>query len=77
MRKITPLRLSEGGEKRECGWPKDKFGISWQIVPAILGPMPHDSDPARSGRVPRAPWQMAKLDVARLQQAYDGQQEEV
>ncbi len=69
--------LSEGGEKRDCGWVKDRYGISWQIVPAILGPMLHDSDPARSGRVLKALWQMAKLDVARLQQAYDGQQEEV
>jgi predicted 3-demethylubiquinone-9 3-methyltransferase (glyoxalase superfamily) len=79
QREIDELweRLSEGGEKRDCGWVKDRFGISWQIVPAILGPMLHDSDPVRSGRVLQALWQMGKLDVARLRQAYDGQQEEV
>jgi predicted 3-demethylubiquinone-9 3-methyltransferase (glyoxalase superfamily) len=79
QREIDELweRLSEGGEKRDCGWVKDRFGISWQIVPAMLGPMLHDSDPARSGRVLQALWQMGKLDVARLRQAYDGQQEEV
>ena len=69
--------LSEGGEKRECGWVKDRFGISWQIVPAILGPMLHDSDPEKSGRVMQALWQMAKLDVAGLRRAYDGSQEEL
>src|SRR3954451_7922793 len=65
-------RLSEGGEKRQCGWLKDKFGISWQIVPAMLGEMLHDSDAARSGRVMQALRRMDKLDIARLRQAYDG-----
>jgi predicted 3-demethylubiquinone-9 3-methyltransferase (glyoxalase superfamily) len=65
-------RLSEGGEKRQCGWLKDKFGISWQILPASLGPMLHDSDAEKSGRVLQALWQMEKLDIARLRQAYDG-----
>jgi predicted 3-demethylubiquinone-9 3-methyltransferase (glyoxalase superfamily) len=69
-------KLSEDGEKRQCGWLKDKFGISWQIVPAVLGEMLHDSNPARSGRVMRALLQMAKLDLVDLQQAYNGQQEE-
>jgi predicted 3-demethylubiquinone-9 3-methyltransferase (glyoxalase superfamily) len=78
QREIDELweRLSEGGETRECGWLKDKFGISWQIVPAMLGPMLHDSDPARSGRVLKALWQMAKLDIAGLRRAYGGQQED-
>jgi predicted 3-demethylubiquinone-9 3-methyltransferase (glyoxalase superfamily) len=66
-------KLSEGGEKRQCGWLRDKFGISWQIVPAMLGPMLHDSDPARSSRVMQALRRMDKLDIARLRQAYDGQ----
>jgi len=68
-------KLSEGGKKIKCGWLKDKFGISWQIVPAILGEMLHGSDTARSGRVMQAMLQMEKLDIARLRQAYDGQQE--
>lgn len=70
-------RLSEGGKKIQCGWLRDKFGISWQIVPAILGEMLHDPDPARSGRVLKALWQMDKLDIARLRQAYDEYQEDL
>ena len=65
-------RLSEGGEKRQCGWLKDKFGISWQIVPAALGRMLHDPDAEKSSRVMQALLQMEKLDLARLRQAYDG-----
>jgi predicted 3-demethylubiquinone-9 3-methyltransferase (glyoxalase superfamily) len=65
-------RLSEGGEKRRCGWLKDKFGISWQIVPAALGRMLHDPDAGKSSRVMQALLQMEKLDLARLRQAYDG-----
>jgi len=68
-------RLSEGGEKRQCGWLKDRFGISWQIVPAMLGEMLRDPDPARSGRVMQALRKMDKLDIAGLRRAYDGQQE--
>ena len=78
QREIDDLweRLSEGGEMRDCGWLKDKFGISWQITPAILGEMLHDSDTARSSRVLQALWRMEKLDIVRLRQAYDGQQED-
>src|SRR3954463_14128479 len=65
-------RLSEGSEKRRCGWVKDKFGISWQIVPAALGRMLHDPDTEKSGRVMQALLQMEKLDLAHLRQAYDG-----
>jgi predicted 3-demethylubiquinone-9 3-methyltransferase (glyoxalase superfamily) len=70
-------RLSEGGEKRQCGWLKDKFGISWQIVPAMLGEMLHDADTARSGRVMQALRRMDKLDIAGLRRAYDGHQEDL
>ena len=64
-------RLSEGGEKQPCGWLKDKFGLSWQIVPSVLGRMLHDKDARKSGRVMKAMLQMKKLDIARLKQAYD------
>jgi predicted 3-demethylubiquinone-9 3-methyltransferase (glyoxalase superfamily) len=65
------LRLSEGGATGRCGWLKDKFGLSWQIVPTALGKMMADKDPAKSRRVMEAMLQMDKLDVTRLQQAYD------
>lgn len=64
-------KLSEGGEKNVCGWLKDKYGLSWQIVPSILGQLMSDKDPSRSARVLQALMQMTKLDIARLQQAYD------
>jgi len=66
-------RLSEGGEEGRCGWLKDRFGLSWQIVPSILGKLMSDPDPARSGRVMNALLQMRKLDIAVLQQAYAGE----
>jgi predicted 3-demethylubiquinone-9 3-methyltransferase (glyoxalase superfamily) len=65
-------RLSEGGETVQCGWLRDKFGVSWQIVPMALGEMLRDADPARSDRVLRALMQMVKLDIAALRKAYDG-----
>jgi predicted 3-demethylubiquinone-9 3-methyltransferase (glyoxalase superfamily) len=65
-------KLSEGGEKQRCGWLKDKFGLSWQIVPAALGRMLQDEDPERSKRVMEAMLQMDKIEISRLQQAYDG-----
>jgi predicted 3-demethylubiquinone-9 3-methyltransferase (glyoxalase superfamily) len=64
-------RLSDGGAKSRCGWLKDKYGLSWQIIPAVLGEIMNDPDPARSGRVMAALLQMDKLDLAALQQAYD------
>jgi predicted 3-demethylubiquinone-9 3-methyltransferase (glyoxalase superfamily) len=64
-------RLSEGGEMVQCGWLKDKFGVSWQIVPASLGEMLGDADPARTDRVMRALMKMIKLDIAALKKAYD------
>jgi predicted 3-demethylubiquinone-9 3-methyltransferase (glyoxalase superfamily) len=64
--------LVDGGSASRCGWLKDKFGLSWQIVPTALGRMLVDPDPAKSGRAMRAMLEMDKLDIARLQAAYDG-----
>jgi predicted 3-demethylubiquinone-9 3-methyltransferase (glyoxalase superfamily) len=64
--------LSEGGQIRQCGWLTDKFGITWQIVPSILPKMLRDPDPAKSKRVMQTMMKMVKLDIAPLQQAYDG-----
>src|SRR5262245_52768267 len=67
------VRLTaDGGEPGRCGWLKDKFGLSWQIIPKKLGQMIGGSDPAKSGRAVQAMLQMNKLDVAKLQQAHDG-----
>jgi predicted 3-demethylubiquinone-9 3-methyltransferase (glyoxalase superfamily) len=63
---------ADGGEKSRCGWLKDKFGVSWQIIPTALGRMLADKDPARSRRVMAAMLQMDKIDIAALQRAYDG-----
>src|SRR5216117_2868096 len=63
-------KLSEGGEKVECGWLKDKYGVSWQIVPTVLDEMLQDKDAERSQRVMKAMLQMKKLDIARLEEAY-------
>lgn len=65
-------RLSDGGEKGECGWLKDRFGVSWQVVPAMLDTMMRDADLARAGRVMRALLSMKKIDIAALEQAYHG-----
>ncbi len=64
-------RLSEGGEKGQCGWLKDKFGVSWQIVPTILGELLNDPDAEKSRRVTQAMLQMGKLDIEILKQAYE------
>ena len=64
-------RLSEGGEKGPCGWLTDKFGLSWQIVPTILGVLMSDKDREKVDRVTHAMLQMGKLDIALLKQAYD------
>jgi predicted 3-demethylubiquinone-9 3-methyltransferase (glyoxalase superfamily) len=63
-------KLSEGGEKQRCGWLKDKYGLSWQIIPAALGKMLHDKDAEKAKRVMTAMLQMDKIDIQRLQQAY-------
>ena len=63
-------KLSEGGKKVECGWLKDKYGVSWQIVPIVLIEMLQDKDAEKSQRVMKAMLQMKKLDIARLEEAY-------
>lgn len=65
--------LSAGGEEGQCGWLKDKFGLSWQVVPRALGVLAGDPDPAKAQRVIKAMLQMKKLDVALLQRAYADQ----
>jgi predicted 3-demethylubiquinone-9 3-methyltransferase (glyoxalase superfamily) len=62
----------DGGAPSQCGWLKDKFGLSWQIVPNTLGRMLGDKDPAKSQRVMQAMLQMKKLDLKQLELAYDG-----
>jgi predicted 3-demethylubiquinone-9 3-methyltransferase (glyoxalase superfamily) len=64
-------KLSEGGEIEQCGWLKDKYGISWQIVPTILGELLNDKDSEKSSRVMKAMLQMKKIDIAALKQAYE------
>lgn len=64
-------RLSEGGEKGPCGWLKDRYGVSWQIVPTALFRLMGDPDPEKSQRVTQAMLKMGKLDISLLQQAYD------
>jgi predicted 3-demethylubiquinone-9 3-methyltransferase (glyoxalase superfamily) len=66
-------RLIEGGgEPQPCGWLKDKFGLSWQVVPNALGTLLQDKDPARAQRTMEAMMKMSKLDIAALKKAYDG-----
>jgi predicted 3-demethylubiquinone-9 3-methyltransferase (glyoxalase superfamily) len=65
-------KLSEGGEQEQCGWLKDKFGVSWQIVPNILGEMMQDKDAEKSEKVMKALIQMKKIDIQSLQKAYAG-----
>jgi len=62
-------KLSAGGEKSRCGWLKDKFGLSWQIIPSALGELMTDPDPAKSQRVMQAMMQMGKIDIEGLQRA--------
>jgi predicted 3-demethylubiquinone-9 3-methyltransferase (glyoxalase superfamily) len=63
---------ADGGAPSRCGWLKDKFGLSWQVVPNALGKMLTDKDPAKAKRTMDTMLQMDKLDLKRLQQAYDG-----
>ena len=65
-------KLSAGGEKGRCGWLKDKFGVSWQIVPPILGEMLGDDDEQKSQRAMQAMLRMRKLDIAKLKKAFAG-----
>jgi len=63
-------KLLEGGEESRCGWLKDKYGLSWQIIPTILGELLQDTDAEKAQRVLNAMLQMAKIDIAALQRAY-------
>ena len=64
-------KLTKGGEEVQCGWLKDKYGISWQIVPTILGELMSDPDPVKAQRVTKAMLQMKKIDIKALKQAYE------
>jgi predicted 3-demethylubiquinone-9 3-methyltransferase (glyoxalase superfamily) len=66
-------KLSEDGEKGQCGWLKDKYGVSWQIVPTVLDEMLQDRDPKKSEKVMEALLQMGKIDIKTLKQAYEQQ----
>lgn len=66
-------RLTEGGQESQCAWLKDKYGLSWQIVPTVLIEMLQDEDAEKSKRVMEAMFQMTKIDIATLQRAYEGQ----
>jgi predicted 3-demethylubiquinone-9 3-methyltransferase (glyoxalase superfamily) len=67
-------RLSEGGDEKaqQCGWLKDKYGLSWQVVPRILVEMINDPDPERSQRAVSAMLEMKKFDIAAIKQVYEG-----
>jgi len=64
-------KLSEGGETSMCGWLKDQFGLSWQVVPGILTDLLQDEDPAKANRVMQAMLQMTKIEIAELKRAYE------
>jgi predicted 3-demethylubiquinone-9 3-methyltransferase (glyoxalase superfamily) len=66
-------KLSAGGEPGRCGWLTDKFGVSWQVVPRVLSELLSDPDPAKAGRVMKAMLQMSKIDIAKLEQASEGE----
>ncbi|MBI3122931.1 MAG: VOC family protein [Ignavibacteriales bacterium] len=65
-------KLTEGGGEAQCGWLKDKFGLSWQVVPTAMGKLFSSPDPEKTNRVMKAMLQMKKLVIADLQKAYDG-----
>ena len=64
-------KLSEGGEKQRCGWLKDKYGVSWQIIPTALQKLMSDPNPKKAAGVMQAMLQMDKIDIRRLQEAHD------
>ena len=66
-------KLSEGGEKGPCGWLTDRYGVSWQIIPRVLGELLRDEDAEKSQRVMNAMLQMSKIDIEGLKQAYAAQ----
>jgi predicted 3-demethylubiquinone-9 3-methyltransferase (glyoxalase superfamily) len=63
---------ADGGAEGRCGWLTDKFGVSWQIIPRVLSERLNDRDPAKAGRVMNAMLQMNKIDIAKLEEAYEG-----
>jgi predicted 3-demethylubiquinone-9 3-methyltransferase (glyoxalase superfamily) len=65
-------KLTAGGKEVQCGWLKDKYGLSWQIVPTILGQLMQDKDPEKTKRVTQAMLQMVKIDIEGLKRAYQG-----
>lgn len=65
------MRLAAGGSEGRCGWLKDKFGLSWQIIPSALGELLQSKDPVKAGRAMNAMLQMKKIDIQRLKQASD------
>lgn len=65
-------KLSKGGEKQPCGWVRDKFGVSWQIVPETLMKLMGDKDKVKAGRVMQAMMKMRKIDIVKLKKAYAG-----
>jgi len=65
-------KLGSGGEPQRCGWLKDRFGLSWQVIPTALMELMGDPDPARAGRVTQAMLQMDKIDIAALRRAHEG-----
>jgi predicted 3-demethylubiquinone-9 3-methyltransferase (glyoxalase superfamily) len=66
-------KLTAGGKEERCGWLKDKFGLSWQIIPSVLGKLLRDKDRAKANRVMQAMLQMNKIDIKRLEQAHAGE----
>jgi len=64
-------KLSVGGRKDRCGWLQDKFGLSWQIIPTALGELMYDKDPAKSQRVMQAMLKMTKIEIKKLEEAYN------
>lgn len=65
-------KLSKGGSESRCGWLKDKYGLSWQVVPSILGKLLGDKDPVKAKRVMDAMLKMSKINIKALQDAYEG-----
>jgi predicted 3-demethylubiquinone-9 3-methyltransferase (glyoxalase superfamily) len=66
-------KLSAGGSESRCGWLKDKYGLSWQIIPSALGEMLGDKDPKKAARVMQAMMAMGKIEIAKLKEAYERQ----
>ena len=66
-------KLSAGGDQMQCAWLRDKYGVTWQIVPRVLRELIEDKDPVKSQRVVRAMMQMVKIDIEALQRAYRGE----